>query len=194
MRSQNTGYGISGAFNVYSSRAKLGNWVEDEAGIALASAPRPAKGIYITDSREKHCDPKLMTAHPSMTSIKMLSTAELKAKNKEGTSYSLLFDHGKEMTPTERYSTTHKEKFGRSDSAIFELLARQQGDLARSKEKQTVREIKSLYNHQPINRLQNAHVSREVRGGPKHFTPYVLDKGPVEPLPVWRRNTSFSEQ
>ena len=49
--SANSGYGICGAFNVYSSSAKLGNWVEDEAGMALAANARPAVGTYLPPTK-----------------------------------------------------------------------------------------------------------------------------------------------
>ena len=55
--SANSGYGICGAFNVYSSSAKLGNWVEDEAGMALAANARPAVGTYLTNTQACHIDP-----------------------------------------------------------------------------------------------------------------------------------------
>ena len=85
--SANSGYGICGAINVYSSTAKLGNWVEDKAGESLARNPRPAVGMYVTDQASNHIDPAKMTVNPATKHVKMMSTAELKAKNKEGNAY-----------------------------------------------------------------------------------------------------------
>ena len=153
MYKQNQGYGICGAKNVYSSRVKLDNWVEDEAGVMLASKPRPPLGRYVTDTSDKHCDPKDMTAHPSMSTIKMMSTAELKAKNKEGTSYAQLFNHGNEMTVDERFNSTYKRLFSQPGAAAF---ARQHLDLEKQKNKDKTREVKSLTTLTSTSQLMNA--------------------------------------
>ena len=156
--SSNQGYGICGAKNVYSSRVKLDNWVEDEAGILLSSKPRPPLGRYVSDTRDKHCDPRQMTAHPSMTSIKMLSTAELKAKNKEGTSYAQLFNHGnRELTVDERFTSSYTRQFAQPSAASF---ARQQLDLEKQKEKEKTREIKSLTTLNSTSQLMSAYLTK----------------------------------
>ena len=142
--SSNGGYGICGAFNVYSSTAKLGNWVEDKAGQELSSHPRPAVGMYVTNTQAHHIAPNDMVANPKLTQVKMMSTAELKAKNKEGTSYSLLFNHGKAMNIDERYRTANQERFKLKD--YEERFARPANSLALERAKESVREIRSQFN------------------------------------------------
>lgn len=151
----NLGYGICGMRNSYSGTSvKLGNWVEDEAGAYLSQQPRKPIGRYISDARDKHCDPKVMTAHPSMTSIKMMSTAELKAKNKDGTSYAELFNHGPDMSRNERFNSTYTRLFARQEAAAF---ARQDLDLHKETLKAQVRELGALSNLQSQNRMMNAY-------------------------------------
>lgn len=181
----NTGYGICGAFNVYSSSAKLGNWVEDEAGQALAANPRPAIGVYLTNTAANHIDPKDMVAHPSMTQVKMLSTAELKAKNKEGTSYSMLFDHGKPVPADVRYRTAHRDNFfGRTKDKADEAFARQDSDLAKAKAKQVCREIRAGYDMAPNSKMANAYSTNNNQ----YYTPNRIE-GRQERMPNWKRKS-----
>ena len=154
MYGTSTGYGIAGMKNSYNLKVKLDNWVEDEAGIYLTQQPRPSRGLYLSNAQEKHCDPREMTAHPSMTSIKMLSVAELKAKNKDGTSYAELFNHGPDMSRDERFNSTYKRLFARDSAAAF---ARQDLGLEKEKNKEQTREIKGLTNLQSTYKLMNAH-------------------------------------
>ncbi len=177
--SSNGGYGICGAINVYSSSAKLGNWVEDKAGERLVVHPRPPKGMYITDQAANHIDPALMAQHPSTTHVKMMSTAELKAKNKEGTSYSLLFAHGKPVPNDERYRTANQERFKLKD--YEERFARPEQGLAMERAKQAVREIRACYNQQPGSRMASAYVTLEN----KYYTPHAA-QGASQPLPNWK--------
>ena len=142
--SSNGGYGICGAFNVYSSTAKLGNWVEDKAGQELVLKPRPAVGMYVTNTQAHHINPSDMVSHPKLTQVKLMSTAELKAKNKEGTSYSLLFNHGKPVSIEERYRTTSQEKFKLKD--FEEQFSRPPNALASERAKDAKREIRAQFN------------------------------------------------
>lgn len=108
MYQSNQGHGIAGAKNIYSSKVKLGNWVEDSFGKLLTENSREPIKIYETNTMRSHPHPETWPEPPNMP-INMLSTQELKAKNKEGLSYSLLFDHGvKEFT---------------ADVSIFEYFA-----------------------------------------------------------------------
>lgn len=186
MMKQNTGYGICGAKNVYSSRVKLDNWVEDEAGVRLSSQPRPPLGRYLTDSMEKHCDPKEMVAHPSMTSIKMLSTAELKAKNKEGTSYAQLFNHGPDMTTDERFNSTYHRLFNQPKHLS---LARQNLELEKQKCKEKVRELNNLTNLQSTTAMMSAYLTTPQEG---HFHPKIAD-GPSLPIPRFAKTHVLSQ-
>lgn len=185
MNKQNQGYGICGAKNVYSSRSKLGNWVEDEAGVLLASKPRPPVGYFVTVQAEKHCDPRDMTPHPSMTSIKMLSTVELKAKNKDGTPYALLFNHGKELPIEERFLTTTNRMFSKPDT----LMA--PGTLARNKEKAKMRETRFISEPTSNSRLADAYAFRS--NAPPVYQPNCLIGQPLQPLPIWNRSDIISK-
>lgn len=99
MYKKNQGHGICGAKNIYSSNVKLGNWVEDVIGADLASQERVVYKNYMSNTAICYKDPKDQPELPNMP-INMPTTQELKAKNKEGMPYSLIFDHGlKEITP-----------------------------------------------------------------------------------------------
>ncbi len=93
MHKQNQGYGICGAKNMYSSKVKLDNWVEDDIGAVLALRTEQLPHSYDTVQSSSHRHPNQWPAatHPPLN---VPSTQELKAKNKEGMPYSLLFDHG----------------------------------------------------------------------------------------------------
>lgn len=99
MYKKNQGHGICGAKNIYSSDVKLGNWVEDTIGLDLVQKGRTIEKNYNTNTALSFKDPKEQPPLPEMP-INMPTTQELKAKNKEGMSYSLIFDHGlKTITP-----------------------------------------------------------------------------------------------
>jgi hypothetical protein len=108
------GYGITGSFNVYTTKTHVGNWREDVIGTELAANPRAAVGMYETAARSDWIDPKLMVARTGpnhakfASSVRFLSKEEMKQKNKEGLSYPLLFQHGmrgEDITPGERYQS-----------------------------------------------------------------------------------------
>ena len=178
----NTGYGIAGAVNVYTRKAKLGNWVEDEFGQDIIKHPRPPKGQYKTDQMANHIDPAEMDAHPSMTQVKMMSIAEMKAKNKEGSSYSLLFDHQKQLTAQERYSTSYQSSFGRGPE-VAAALGRPNGDLEKERAKRMVREIRERYSMVPESVSANAYVTAPSA----HTRPTILERGESQRLPVWSK-------
>lgn len=173
---KNSGYGIAGMRNSYSLKVKLDNWVEDEAGKTLTAQPRPSRGLYLSNSQENHCDPREMTGHPSMTSIKMLSVAELKAKNKDGTSYAELFNHGPDMTRDERFNSTYKRLFARNSAAAF---ARQDLGLEMEKNKEQMREIKGLSNLQSTYRMMSAHNAAPPSAAPFHPRAALGESMPV---------------
>jgi hypothetical protein len=100
MYKKNQGHGICGSKNIYSTNVKLGNWVEDTIGADLATQDRSSENIYMSNTNLCYKDPKLQPELPNMP-INMPTTQELKAKNKEGMSYSLIFDHGLKEIPPE---------------------------------------------------------------------------------------------
>jgi len=184
----NTGYGICGAFNVYSSSAKLGNWVEDEAGKLLARDPRAAIGMYQTNSASHHIDPKDMQAHPSLTQVKMLSTAELKAKNKEGTSYSMLFDHGKTVSADVRYRTAHREQFFGRDDKDEGLFARPDKKISQTQFKESMREARAGYDMAPQTKMASAYMTNNN----KHYYPNAIE-GKKQRMPNWKRRSILEQ-
>mgnify|MGYP001161250313 CR=1 FL=1 len=176
----NTGYGIAGAVNVYTRKAKLGNWVEDEFGQDIVKHARPPKGSYVTDQMANHIDPQDMQAHPSMTQTKMMSIAEMKAKNKEGSSYSLLFDHQKQLTPDEKYATSYQSSFGRGPE-VAAAMGRPKGDLEKERAKRMVREIRERYSMVP----ESVSASAYMTAPSEHTKPTILDRGQSQRLPQW---------
>lgn len=90
---KNQGHGICGAKNIYSTKCFVDNWVEDKIGTTLAANPRPAQTLYSTNTSSSYIPPAEMPEAPPLPA-NMPSTLELKAKNKEGMPYSLLFEHG----------------------------------------------------------------------------------------------------
>lgn len=94
------GHGICGAKNIYTTKTKVGNWVEDRIGMELASTSRPAITTYQTVQAASHCHPSNWPEPPTLP-VKVPSAQELKVKNKEGMPYSLLFEHGTREIPPE---------------------------------------------------------------------------------------------
>jgi hypothetical protein len=88
------GHGVCGSLNIYSNNVKLGNWVEDTIAAELIANPTEPYKNFSTNTSLSYLDPKDQPPPPTMN---MPSTQELKAKNKEGMPYGLIFDHG--MTP-----------------------------------------------------------------------------------------------
>ena len=108
------GYGITGSYNVYTTKTHIGNWREDVIGTELAANPPSRMGMYETAARSDWIDPKLMVAqtgpnHAKFSeSVRFLSKEEMKAKNKDGLSYPLLFQHGmrgEDIPAGERYQS-----------------------------------------------------------------------------------------
>ena len=87
------GHGVCGALNVYSTNVKLGNWVEDTIAAELIANPLEQYKCYDTNNSLSYLDPKDQPSPPNLP-INMPTTQELKAKNKEGMPYGLIFDHG----------------------------------------------------------------------------------------------------
>ena len=184
----NTGYGIAGAINVYNNKIKLGNWVEDEFGQDIVKYERPPKGMYQTDQMANHIDPAHMSAHPSMTEVKMMSIAEMKAKNKEGSSYSLLFDHGKPLDPKSRYRTNYRNNYC-STGDDEKNFSRPSGDLEKERAKRMVREIREKFAMVPEAVTANAF----AKAPEKNFEPYKLREGEQLRLPTWnKRHIEFT--
>lgn len=90
------GFGITGSKNVYINKTvRLGNWREDAIGSDLVEFSRPGTVNYNTSSQLIGSIPSSRPETTSGGNIKFLSQEELKAKNKVGLPYALLFQHGK---------------------------------------------------------------------------------------------------
>ncbi|KAF0696474.1 Aste57867_12769 [Aphanomyces stellatus] len=106
------GYGISGHKNSFSSRVKIGNYVEDQYGAKLAreSVACPMNGK--TEVQDKFGDPSAI--HTSET-VPPTPEAETQSYvQRTGLSYNLLFPHGppgKEGTSAE-WCTTNQMLHG----------------------------------------------------------------------------------
>jgi hypothetical protein len=175
----NLGYGVAGHINQYSSSARLGNWVEDRAGVYLSQHPTSNEGMYTTDQSANHIDPKDMTSHPAGDTVKLMSVDELKAKNKDGTSYSMLFDHGKPVPPTVRYRSSHRADFF-STQEFESKFARADNELAATKKKEAAITDRMALHPVPTS-VQMSQYVPQPKG--KYFVPAILSKGPSAPLP-----------
>jgi hypothetical protein len=91
MYKKNQGYGICGSKNIYSSKVRLDNWVEDTIGMELGQTERPPYKLYNTVTKEAHCDPSNWPEPQNL--VNMPTPLELKTKNKDGMPYSILFEH-----------------------------------------------------------------------------------------------------
>jgi|Transcript_26863 hypothetical protein len=92
------GFGITGSKNVYINKTvRLGNWREDAIGSDLIELGRARSSPlnYNTSSQLIGSVPSSRPATTNGENIKFLSQEELKAKNKVGLPYALLFEHGK---------------------------------------------------------------------------------------------------
>lgn len=153
MFNRNSGHGITGSKNVYSTSAHIGNWREDVIGQelmqdALARTNQMALGentgnfgaslrnkqnSYSTSSQVIGAHPRLdhsemgvntdenlggrtlrstqQTAVNGRENERFLTQDELKAKNKEGLNYALLFSHtntGHDISVRDRYTSMNK--------------------------------------------------------------------------------------
>jgi hypothetical protein len=152
MYSNDSGHGITGSKNVYSSNVHIGNWREDMIGQELvqdllhrtngtgilsnhsgdfASTNRNQKQFYSTSSQAYGAaspstdqeneifngvtfgtsGSKLTENRPKLKRVRFLTTDEMNVKNKEGMSYSILFNHsnnGDDISPNDRYTSINR--------------------------------------------------------------------------------------
>jgi hypothetical protein len=104
----NAGYGISGHKNSFSSKVKVGNYVEDQIGakLAKASVVHPLNGR--SEVQDNFSDPR---TKPSNEAVPISPEEETqKIIMRSGLSYNLMFPHGtpgKEGTST-NWCTTNQ--------------------------------------------------------------------------------------
>lgn len=111
LKDKDGGYGVCGAKNVYTQSVRIGNWLEDAQGLILKEKSRPGQRQLLTEQRDKFNPLESRRSLEAPASLKFATTEELIAKNKEGSPYSLLFNHGKEIGSDSRYTTNHVSKF-----------------------------------------------------------------------------------
>mmetsp|Transcript_11733 Transcript_11733/g.17773 ORF Transcript_11733/g.17773 Transcript_11733/m.17773 type:complete len:182 (-) Transcript_11733:146-691(-) len=125
------GFGICGHKNSYSSYVRDGNWNEDKYGAEILVSRSRCQYSYDTEYSRNHCDPRDMQPDPRISSLKLPSIEDIRAKNKDGMSYSLIFEHG--LTPLsaeERFSTTMTDA-----NSNFKKFAIPEGSRQLSREK-----------------------------------------------------------
>ena len=177
----NQGYGICGAKNIYSSRVKLDNWVEDEFGATVASSVRPKVTYFKTVQMESHCHPS-QWPEPNKLPANMPTTLELITKNKEGMPYSLLF--GSQNIPLdERFKTVGKKAL--EDGIKNKFTSLPEGYIENEKLKKIRRDVNLATYMTTELRAANSH---RIEGSDRPLKAI----GPVEPLPDWRRNSTIS--
>mmetsp|Transcript_8230 Transcript_8230/g.13671 ORF Transcript_8230/g.13671 Transcript_8230/m.13671 type:complete len:193 (+) Transcript_8230:100-678(+) len=185
MYKKNQGHGICGAKNIYSSDVKLGNWVEDNFGSDLANMPdrvRPTN--YQSNATISFKDPSEQPDLPALP-VNMPTTQELKAKNKEGMSYPLIFDHGlKEITAEERLVTTNMLSIMKRSNAREDLASDKR--LMRERAKKVLADFKETHTFCTEARHANAHIDFRPDIAPKPMT------GRMDPLPKWHRTAQLT--
>lgn len=93
------GFGMCGHKNYYSSSVRYGNWNEDRYGTEILTKREVPPLNYETEYTSNHRDPKTVSIDPKVLSVKLESLDELRAKNKEGLTYGLIFKHGEQDEP-----------------------------------------------------------------------------------------------
>lgn len=182
MNKHNQGYGICGAKNSYSSKVKLDNWVEDNIGSVLAQNTSSVAHNYDTVQSSCHIHPREMPVS-RRPPINMPSTQELKAKNKEGMPYSMLFDHGlRDQLPGERFTTTSMLTIMKPTPQFQNAYEKK--TLQRAKSKQMLSDINLSYVKTTEQRMANAHLNFS----PKDTTPSLVKPANACELPNFHRH------
>lgn len=128
---RNQGYGICGMKNIYSSKSLLDNWVEDNFGRDLVAMNRSHKMDFQTESSSTMIDPTKMTRKCTLPEVKVESVEVVKAKNKEGMPYSLLFgmngidrDDYKSTAQLSQVCNPDNSRFAPADQALERMKSR----------------------------------------------------------------------
>lgn len=103
------GFGICGHKNVYTAKVYDGNWSEDKIATELLLTREIQAPSYQTEQRGNFQNPTNIPEDPRIASVKLESMDDIRAKNKEGLSYSLIFDHGAAPeSPKERFKSQYQ--------------------------------------------------------------------------------------
>lgn len=103
------GFGICGHKNSYTAKVYDGNWSEDKIATELLMTRQVQKPSYQTEQRSNFQNPINIPEDPRIASVKLESMDDIRAKNKEGLSYALIFDHGNgPQPPEERFKSQYQ--------------------------------------------------------------------------------------
>ena len=112
----NSGFGICGHKNSYSSGVKVGNFVEDQIGRDLAKSSQPHQFAATSESQDSYADPATIQRNESDN----ISTTSFALENqlvRQGLSYQMIFAHGPgievdpESQKESRWITTNSIQF-----------------------------------------------------------------------------------
>ena len=92
MAATGRGFGIAGHVNVYSARVRNGNWCEDTLAYERIQQQRPVLKSFETENMRTFS--KYQAPDPKERALISRQINDLRSKNKEGNSYSTLFEHG----------------------------------------------------------------------------------------------------
>ena len=177
MLKKDQGYGICGAKNVYSSKVKLGNWTEDEAGAMISQLSRPGFSTYATEQRENYCPFEKRRELPQ-ANVKIPTTQELVTRNKEGSPYALLFSHGmKDIPSQERFQTMGKLSLSSADFSKAFILPE------RTLQKERYRKIQAEQKA-AILKTTEARAANSFKGD---INPLISPTKVQTELPIWTR-------
>lgn len=184
MYQSNQGHGIAGAKQIYSSKVKIGNWVEDNFGSMIASQEREPSKMYETSAMMAYKDPKDQP-EPMRAPINMPTLTELKIKNKEGLPYAMLFNHGKEERLNgDRFKTTKVVALTKEQTEYKQ----QEGTLGHLKYKQVLEDKNLSHTQTTQARIANANVTYKVPEKPEINFKYTSESAP---LPNWKKTSSL---
>jgi hypothetical protein len=174
---RNQGYGICGMKNIYSSKSLLDNWVEDNFGRDLVAMNRSQQMDFRTEMSATHIDPSQMVRKCTLPEVKVESVEVVKAKNKEGMPYSLLFG-GDNITREDYKSTAQLSQVCNPENSRFAVPEQ---SLERSKSRNLMKERDSAFRKTTEYRSLNARVS------PGFGVAVIADLQDVEDIPDFRR-------
>eukprot|EP01038_Epipyxis_sp_PR26KG_P006092 gene6092-8395_t len=185
MYNSNQGHGICGAKNSYSSKIRVGNWVEDNIGMDLSKSKSsnklPVNNQYETIQAASYCPIEKRKELPSLP-VNMPTTQELKAKNKEGMPYALLFDHGVRDIPAEdRFKTTAMMVMSKPSETFNTTFERPHKTLERQKSKQNIQDLNLSFVKSSEYNISTSHLAFVQNTTPK------ASIGNVQELPRFNR-------
>jgi hypothetical protein len=124
------GYGICGHKNTYTSKVYDGNWSEDKIATELLMTREVPAPSYQTEQRGNFQNPNEIPEDPRIATVKLESMDDIRAKNKEGLPYALIFDHRNGPQPAqERF----KSQYQAAANETYQHFAKPEGSLYQRK-------------------------------------------------------------